>query len=77
MTPIAPLITYFLREYLPRERGFGSNTCDTYAYAFQIFLTFASQKLKVRPSELQLEQLGAKMVLDFLEKMREASSVLS
>jgi len=71
MTPIAPLITYFLREYLPIERGFGQNTCETYAYAFQLFLAFASVKTKVRPSDLQLEQLGSKMVLDFLSDIEK------
>lgn len=71
MTPIAPLITYFLREHLPKERGFGQNTCETYAYAFQLFLEFASVKLKVRPSDLQLEQLGSDMVLDFLSDIEK------
>lgn len=72
MTPIAPLITYFLREYLPKERGFGQNTCETYAYAFQLFLEFASRKLKVRPSDLQLEHLGSTMVLDFLSDIEKS-----
>lgn len=71
MTPIPPLITYFLREYLPKERGFAQNTCETYAYAFQLFLEFASTKLKVRPSDLQLEQLDSKMVLDFLSDIEK------
>jgi integrase/recombinase XerD len=72
MTPIAPLITYFLREHLPNERGFGQNTCETYAYAIQLFLEFSSKKLKVRPSDLQLEQLGSKMVLDFLSDIEKS-----
>jgi site-specific recombinase XerD len=72
MTPIAPLITYFLREYLPKERGFGQNTCETYAYAFQLFLEYASKQLKIRPSDLQLEQLGSKMVLEFLSDIEKS-----
>jgi integrase/recombinase XerD len=72
MTPIAPLITSFLREHLPNERGFGQNTCETYAYAFQLFFKFASVKLKVRPSDLQLEQLGSDMVLAFLSDIEKS-----
>lgn len=33
MTPIAPLITAFLREYMPIERGYSPHTCETYAHA--------------------------------------------
>ena len=36
MTPIAPLITAFLREHMPIERGYSPQTCETYAYAFRL-----------------------------------------
>ena len=36
MTPIAPLITAFLREHMPVERGYSPNTCETYAHAFRL-----------------------------------------
>jgi site-specific recombinase XerD len=42
------------------------NTCDTYAYAFQLLFGFASMKLKVAPSDLCLEQLDAPLILAFL-----------
>jgi len=35
MTPIAPLITAFLREHMPIERGYSPHTCETYAHAFR------------------------------------------
>jgi site-specific recombinase XerD len=72
MTSIAPLITIFLREYLPNQRGYSPNTGETYAYAFKIFLLFAANKLKVKPSELSLEQLNAKMVLEFLADIEKS-----
>jgi integrase/recombinase XerD len=31
MTPIAPLITSFLREHMPIEQGYSPHTCETYA----------------------------------------------
>jgi site-specific recombinase XerC len=36
MTPIAPLITAYLREHMPVERGLSPHTCDTYAHAFRL-----------------------------------------
>jgi len=66
MIPIAPHITAFLRERLPVEMMASPNTCDTYAYAFQLLFEFASKKLKVSPSDLCLEQLDAPLILAFL-----------
>ncbi len=66
MTPIAPHMEAFLRERLPLDRGASINTCDSYAYAFRLFLEYASARLKARPSQLEFEQLDAPMVLNFL-----------
>ena len=66
MTPIAPHISAFLRERLPRQRGASEQTCETYAYAFKLLFQFASARLKVAPSQLNLEQLDALLVVDFL-----------
>lgn len=52
MTPIAPLITAFLREYMPSERGYSVHTCETYAHAFRLLFVFASERLRV-PSALE------------------------
>jgi len=49
MTPIAPLITSFLREHLPIERGCSPCTCETYAYAFRLLFIFASKRLETSP----------------------------
>jgi len=66
MTPIAPHISAFLRERLPNQRGASAHTCTSYAYSFQLLLTFASQRCGVRPAELSLEQIDAPLVMDFL-----------
>lgn len=67
MTPIAPHITAFLRERLPVERRASDHTCESYAYAFQLLFTFASEQLKITPSDLQVEQLDEPLILAFLE----------
>jgi site-specific recombinase XerD len=78
MTLIAPLITAFLREHMPVERGYSPNTCETYAHAFRLLFEFASGRLGKSPSQLCIEHITADLVLDFLrhiEKARSNSSV--
>ena len=65
MTPIAPHITAFLRERLT-----GENTRATYAYAFHLLFAFASKRLGVAPSDLQIEHLDAPLVLAFLDHIQ-------
>ena len=66
MTPIAPHITAFLNERLPHERRASENTCESYAYAFQLLFVYASERLNVAPSALHFEQIDAHLVIDFL-----------
>lgn len=74
MTPIAPLVTSFLREHLPITRGFSPHTVDSYATAYRLFFEFAARRLGKKPSQLMLEQLDAALVVAFLadiEKNRQ------
>lgn len=69
MTPLAPHLAAFLRERLPKERSASPHTCDAYAYAFQLLLSFAAEHLHTRPSALAVEQLEVSLVLAFLEQL--------
>src|SRR5260370_16376241 len=69
MTAIAPHITAFFEQRLPIERRASENTRDSYAYAFKLFLTYASKRFKVAPSQLELEQIDAPLVVDFLNDL--------
>ena len=71
MTPLAPHLTQFLREYLPRQRAMSAQTSDTYAYAFQLLVCFAARRLKTTPSALSIEQLDATLILGFLEHLEK------
>jgi integrase/recombinase XerD len=64
---LAAHLSAFLREHLPRERNASPHTCDAYAYAFQLLVCFAADRLGVRPSQLAVEQLDVSLVLAFLE----------
>jgi integrase/recombinase XerD len=71
MTPIGPHLTVFLREYLPSQREMSVQTSDTYAYAFQLLVCFAADRLKTTPSALAIEQPDAVLVLAFLEHIEQ------
>jgi integrase/recombinase XerD len=72
MTPIAPHLTAFFQQRLPLERGASRHTSDSYAYAFKLLLAYASERLKVSPSQLALEQIDAPLVVSFLNHLETA-----
>lgn len=69
MTALAPYLSAFLRDHLPRERGASRHTCEAYAYSYQLLLRFAAGRLKTRPSRIEIEQLDAGLILAFLEHL--------
>lgn len=69
MTPIAPHITAFLQDYLAIQRGASPHTCDTYAYSFQLLFEYASERERVPPSQLNLEQIDAPLIVGFLQHL--------
>jgi integrase/recombinase XerD len=69
MTPIAPHLTAFFQQHLSTERGASVHTCDSYAHAFRLLLGYVSERLKISPSQLQLEHVDAPMVMSFLNHL--------
>src|SRR6202165_5804951 len=69
MTALALHLAAFFEQHLPIEHNASQCTRDSYGYAFQLLLTFASQRLKVAPSQLALEQIDAPLVVDFLNDL--------
>jgi site-specific recombinase XerD len=67
MTALAPHLSAFLREHLPRERNASPHTVATYAHAFALLVRFAAQRLKRRPSDLTIEDINPDLVLSFLD----------
>lgn len=66
MTPLAPLITGFLRDYMPCQRGYSPRSCETYAVSFKLLFDFAAKRTRTRPSQLSIEQLDEALIVDFL-----------
>lgn len=69
MTALAPHLSLFLREYLPRDRGASLHTCESYATSFLLLAGFVAQRLKIKPSQLEVEHLDVPQVLAFLEHL--------
>jgi integrase/recombinase XerD len=69
MTALAPHLSAFLREHLPRERRASPHSCEAYAYSFQLLICFAAGRFKVSPSQIEVEQLDAPLILAFLEHL--------
>ena len=72
MTLLAPLVTSFLRDYMPRQRGYSPHSCETYAVTFKLLFSFAAKRRRTKPSQLSIEQLDAAMILDFLAHRERA-----
>lgn len=71
MTQLAPLITGFLRDYMPSQRGYSPQTCETYAFSFKLLFDFAAKRLRTRPSQLAIEDLDAPMIVAFLTHIEQ------
>lgn len=74
MTPLAPHLSAFLRDHLPRERGASQHTIASYAHCYRLLLTFAAERRKTRPSGIVIEDLDATLIADFLDHLEEARS---
>ena len=67
MTALAPHLSAYLREHLPRERAVSPHTVKTYANCFVLLVQFAAARLKRRPTDLEVEDLGTDMIMAFLD----------
>ena len=71
MTALAPHLSSYLREHLPKERRASQHTCEAYAQSFQLLLGFAAARLKITPSRIEIERLDAPLILAFLEHLEK------
>lgn len=74
MTPLAPHLSAFLREHLPRERGASQHTIATYAHCYRLLLTFVAERRKIKPSSIVLENLDAGVITAFLDHLESRRS---
>ncbi len=72
MTSLAPYLTRYLRDHLPRERNASPHTVSAYAHAFALLVRFTAERLKRRPSDLTIEDLDTDLILAFLDHIEAA-----
>lgn len=61
------LIERFFTERLMRQQRVSTHTIASYRDTFRLLLGFASQRRKSSPSQLELPDLDAPLIVDFLE----------
>lgn len=66
MTNLSVYLSAYLREYLPCERRASPQTCEAYAYTYQLLVCYAAELFKVPPSKLTIEMLDVTLVVKFL-----------
>ena len=71
MTDLAPHLSAYLGEHLPRDRTASRHTVASYAYCFELLIEFASKRLRKRPVKLQIEHLTPPLILDFLDSLEQ------
>ncbi len=69
MTGLAPPLSAFLREYLPRDRGASRHTIESYATGFRLLATFAADWHGIRPCTLEVGHLDVDTILAFLDHL--------
>lgn len=67
MTALAPYLSAFLLEHLPRERNASQHTAEAYAYSFKLLICFAASRLVLKPCQVEVEQLDVPLILAFLQ----------
>ncbi len=67
MTALAPYLSAFLLEHLPRERNASQHTTEAYAYSFKLLVCFAASRLDLKPCQVEVEQLDVPLILAFLQ----------
>ncbi len=69
MTDLAPHMSGFLREHLPRNRNASRHTIASYADSFMLLVRYAAGCLNVRPSALTVEHLTVDLIFGFLDHL--------
>lgn len=71
MTDLAPHLSLFLGQHLPRDQRASQHTIDNYDYTFTLLIEFVSNRLGIRPSKIKIEQITVDLILDFLDNLEK------
>ena len=68
---IAPLVQIFFTDFLVRQRRVSPQTVASYRDTFRLLIQQVSQDTGKKPSDLTLEDLQAKAILQFLDSLEK------
>jgi integrase/recombinase XerD len=74
MTALAPTLQAFFTDRLARQRDASPNTIAAYKTSLRLLIVFTSDRLKKRPSDLDIGDLDAVVVTAFLEHLEHDRS---
>jgi len=74
-TDFAKVLTRFLSEYLPGQRGVATNTIKSYRDAFKQLIIFCNLKLNIKAEHLTFDKLKVQTIRDFLTWLEKERSV--
>ena len=70
MSALAPTLQAFFTERLTRQRQASPHTIAAYRDAWKLLLTFAAQRTGKRPSQLDIADLDADLIAEFLDHLQ-------
>jgi integrase/recombinase XerD len=68
---VAPLIQAFFTDHLVRQRRVSPQTVSSYRDTFRLLVQYLSQTTGRKPSDLTLEDLQARAILQFLDSIEQ------
>jgi site-specific recombinase XerD len=71
MSALAPTLQAFFTDRLIGQKGASPNTIAGYRDTFRLLLRFASERAHKKPSELDMADLDAPLVAEFLEHLEQ------
>jgi len=60
-------LTSFLSKYLPGQKNLSSNTIESYATTFKLFLLFCENEKHIKPERLKMNLITQEIIIQFLE----------
>lgn len=69
--PVAPFVHSFLSDFVICQQGMSINTIRSYRDVLRKLLLFAAASQKVRCTQLEVHQIGASLVLEFLSHLEK------
>lgn len=76
-TDFARLVTGFLTDYLPFQRGYSQNTILSYRDALKLFVLFLMESKGLQLSRFTMDKLNRELIIEYLEWCRTRGSSVS